>query len=69
MAVVLVEVDVARLTGCELAALLLAAYRRIPVVNGDMVADRVVAPVDFVAEQTAIALFDDLDVLLVAAPA
>lgn len=56
MAVVFVEVDVASFACGEGAAFFLTLDRRVAVVDGHVIGDRVIPPVDFVADKALIAL-------------
>lgn len=67
--IVLMEVYVSGLAGGKLASGLIATYRRITMVDGDVVADRIVPAVHLTADAAHEAVRHTVDVLFVATPA
>ena len=68
MAIVLVEVDVSGFTSRELTSRQVTSNWRIPVVDGDVIRDRIVSSIDLPAHGAHESVLRLLDVFFVAAP-
>ena len=68
MTIVLVEVDVSGFTSRELTSRQVTSNWRIPVVDGDVIRDRIVSSIDLPAHSAHEAVLRLLDVFFVAAP-